>query len=410
MDRTLGTSRPEKDAAAGGSEVREKDPTYQHTQPVFLDDTARKAPEPPIPAAEEPSPSDDAPAGPRTLGEGDFTIAFIEEEILELGLAKPDADDDSPRADADGPRTVTGSDFTIAFTPEDADRPMAAAEEPRPSSAEEVDTTAPRTATDSDYTVNFVEDEPTPPIEGGLGPAAHGNERDDGAMARAPTDSDYTVNFVEDEPTPDSPSQGNARNDLTLDSADLAKGLPSEPGTAPAAPRAATDSDYTFAFVEDRPLHELNSLATHGTGMTLDAGELPPEQMEMLTGMWESTIPPDARPGMTIKTSSAGSASQTQLVVRPRSVRAPEEPAPDGADYELLETIGKGGMGVVYAARQASIDRTVAIKMIRREMASDSDQRQKFLSEAVVTGDLDHPNIVPIYDLGSNESVLFSIR
>ncbi len=61
-------------------------------------------------------------------------------------------------------------------------------------------------------------------------------------------------------------------------------------------------------------------------------------------------------------------------------------------------------MGVVYAARQASIDRTVAIKMIRREMAADDDQRQKFLSEAVVTGDLDHPNIVPIYDLGSNES------
>ncbi|HEX4413490.1 MAG TPA: serine/threonine-protein kinase, partial [Lacipirellulaceae bacterium] len=73
-------------------------------------------------------------------------------------------------------------------------------------------------------------------------------------------------------------------------------------------------------------------------------------------------------------------------------------------DYELLERIGEGGMGVVYTARQASIDRTVAIKMLKPDFAADIEQRQKFLSEAVVTGDLDHPNIVPIYDLGSNEA------
>ena len=64
-------------------------------------------------------------------------------------------------------------------------------------------------------------------------------------------------------------------------------------------------------------------------------------------------------------------------------------------------------MGVVYAARQASIDRTVAIKMLK-EKAADEHQRRKFLSEAVITGDLDHPNIVPIYDLGTNqEGALF---
>jgi serine/threonine protein kinase len=73
------------------------------------------------------------------------------------------------------------------------------------------------------------------------------------------------------------------------------------------------------------------------------------------------------------------------------------------ADYELLEVIGEGGMGVVYAARQASIDRTVAIKMLHAEITDDQEQRIKFLSEAVVTGELEHPNIVPIYDLGSND-------
>ena len=61
-------------------------------------------------------------------------------------------------------------------------------------------------------------------------------------------------------------------------------------------------------------------------------------------------------------------------------------------------------MGVVYAARQASIDRTVAVKMLKPDIANHAEQREKFLSEAVVTGDLDHPNIVPIYDLGASEA------
>ena len=59
-------------------------------------------------------------------------------------------------------------------------------------------------------------------------------------------------------------------------------------------------------------------------------------------------------------------------------------------------------MGVVYSARQASIDREVAVKMLHRDIADLSEPREKFLSEAVVTAELDHPNIVPIHDLGAN--------
>ena len=72
-------------------------------------------------------------------------------------------------------------------------------------------------------------------------------------------------------------------------------------------------------------------------------------------------------------------------------------------DYELLDIIGEGGMGVVYAAHQSSIARTVAVKMLKPSAKVREEQRDKFISEAVVTGELDHPNIVPIYDLGSND-------
>ena len=80
----------------------------------------------------------------------------------------------------------------------------------------------------------------------------------------------------------------------------------------------------------------------------------------------------------------------------------------DEPEYELTKILGEGGMGIVYDARQTSIDRNVAVKMLKAKSAQNQKQRAKFLAEAVVTGELDHPNIVPIYDVGSNaEGALF---
>lgn len=103
---------------------------------------------------------------------------------------------------------------------------------------------------------------------------------------------------------------------------------------------------------------------------------------------------------------SYGESLEQSLVIQPRILR--EEAAPvntlvERTDYNLLKKLGEGGMGVVYAARQASIRRTVALKMLKKEGAQKTTQREKFLAEAVITGDLEHPNIVPIYDLGRDE-------
>jgi WD40 repeat protein len=119
--------------------------------------------------------------------------------------------------------------------------------------------------------------------------------------------------------------------------------------------------------------------------------------------MWSEKLDPAATPRTSLKAATTAQEAGANVTIQPRILRRAGA-ARVQADYELMNTLGEGGMGIVVVARQASIDRLVALKMLKPAGAQDPRARRKFLSEAAVTGDLEHPNIVPVYELGADET------
>ncbi len=124
-------------------------------------------------------------------------------------------------------------------------------------------------------------------------------------------------------------------------------------------------------------------------------------------GCWAAPLRSAARPTPGVE----APATISHWPVRAAPTPVPEFRLRSLGDYDVLGEVGRGGMGVVFKARQKSLDRVVALKMIRLDhLGSDSDLR-RFRNEAEMVAHLDHPNIVPVYDVGECDGqVYFSMK
>ena len=161
---------------------------------------------------------------------------------------------------------------------------------------------------------------------------------------------------------------------------------------------------------------DVEGISRHHARLTFQGYELTVEDLGSANGVFiegvQIQLPTRVRPDQQVEAGSARffvrlKAESSEMLAAalwdPDLGLAPVRAILDGKKYKVLGTIGRGGMGVVHQARDLRIVRNVAMKVIKTSSQFSRENVLRFVDEAQLTGQLQHPNIIPVYELGLDE-------
>jgi hypothetical protein len=156
-----------------------------------------------------------------------------------------------------------------------------------------------------------------------------------------------------------------------------------------------------FSQAMDRPLADRAAFVAQAGG---GDAELRDEVLSLLAAADGSDSLPEARAaihaaGRAVRARAAGTSASVEPAESDLALHSVLETAL-GQQYEIVRSLGHGGMGAVYLARERALDRFVAIKVLRADLAAAQDGRERFRREARIAAQLSHPGILPLHTFG----------
>ena len=130
---------------------------------------------------------------------------------------------------------------------------------------------------------------------------------------------------------------------------------------------------------------------------------LPPEARAALSSLLDDLLlqSQNSRSPSTFGPWATALGEPDRAASRPAPTRATEEGGPERLGrYEVLGRLGEGGMGIVYQVRDPALQRTMALKVLRPEVLGRPTAVARFVEEAQITAQLQHPGIVPVHEIG----------